>query len=61
MFHDFHNNTSEHPAVITKIWTNTCVNMTIFPDCNSPDNKTSIIQDEELKQLKGWRWPPRVK
>lgn len=58
----YHDNSDqiEHPSVITKVWTDTCVNLTVFPDHGVPVFNSSVVQDEEMKQVYGWRWPPRV-
>ena len=61
LFHGFDSNGSkEHPAIITRVWTDTCVNLSVFADYGGLTLKSSAIQDEEMKQDFGWRWPPRV-
>lgn len=57
------NGISEHPAVINRVWSDTCVNLTVLPDCGAPISKTSVVQNEDLQtgdQGNAWRWPPRV-
>lgn len=54
------NGSVEHPAIITRVWTDTCVNLTVFPDFGVPVLKSSQVLDEETTQAVGWRWPPRV-
>lgn len=54
------NGSEEHPAIITRVWSDTCINLTVFPDFRGIELKTSVNQDEELKQASGWRWPPRI-
>ncbi len=57
------NGASEHPALITRAWSDTCVNLTVFPDVGEPVLKTSVNQNESLEgpnQDLAWRWPPRV-
>ena len=57
------NGTKEHPALITRVWSDTCVNLTVFPDYGEPVYKTSVNQNESLEgsnQNLAWRWPPRV-
>lgn len=57
------NGSSEHPAVVTRVWSDTCVNLTVFPDFGEPVLKTSVNQNETLdspNQNLAWRWPPRV-
>ena len=61
LYHGLVSNThNEHPAIINAVWSDTTVNITVFPDCGAPVCKTSVVQDEEMKQENGWRWPPRV-
>jgi len=57
------NGKSEHPAIITRVWSNECVNLTVFPDTQLPISYTSVLQNESLTegwQSCAWRWPPRV-
>ena len=57
------NSAKEHPALITRVWSDTCVNLTIFPDNGIMVCKTSVNQNESLEGLNqelAWRWPPRV-
>ncbi len=61
LFHNFDSNaTKEHPAIITRVWSDTCINLTVFPDYSVSIVRSSVNQDEEMKQEFGWRWPPRV-
>ena len=57
------NDAVEHPAIITRVWSDTCINLTVFPDYGSPDYKTSVVQNESMvegNQERAWRWPPSV-
>ena len=57
------NSAKEHPALVTRVWSDTCVNLTVFPDNLEPVCKTSVTQNESLEgpnQDYAWRWPPRV-
>ena len=57
------NGTVEHPAIITRVWSDTCVNLTVFQDFGEPILKTSVNQNESLdgaNQELAWRWPPRI-
>lgn len=57
------NGQHEHPAIVTRVWSDTCVNLTVLPDCGAPVSKTSVIQNEDMtegNQSVAWRWPPRV-
>ena len=64
LFRSEHSNgIDEHPAVINRVWSPDCVNLTVFPDCGAPVCKTSVVQNESLTeghQAHAWRWPPRV-
>jgi hypothetical protein len=53
----------EHPGIITRVWSDTCVNVTVFRDDGLPSLLTSVCYDEAPENLEegyGWRWPPRV-
>lgn len=53
----------EHAAIITRVFSDTCVNLTVFPDYGSPLVKSSVFQNESLEggdQSNAWRWPPRA-
>ncbi len=56
------NGALEHPAIITRVWSDTCVNLTVFLDFGAPSLKTSVTFDEsEAPSAQySWRWPPRV-
>lgn len=57
------NGIREHAAIITRVWSPTCVNLTIFPDFGAVLLKTSVNQNEDpadTTQELAWRWPPRV-
>ena len=51
---------SEFPAIITRVWSDICVNLTIFPNNGNMILRISVIQDEEMNQEIGWRWPPKI-
>jgi hypothetical protein len=36
------NGVDEHPAVITRVWTENCVNLMVFPDTGFPTAVTSV-------------------
>lgn len=48
------------PAVITRVWSDTCVNLIVLADCTNPFVKTSVVLDPEKVQDIGWSWPERV-
>ncbi len=56
------NGANEHPAIVTRVWSDTCVNLTVFLDNGAPFVVTSATQDEDVESgsLRAWRWPPRV-
>jgi hypothetical protein len=57
------NGSTEHPAIINRVWSDVCVNLTVFPDCGAPVSKTSVVQNEDTtegNQTFAWRFPPRV-
>lgn len=63
LFRSYNSNGSiEHPAIITRVWSDTCVNLIVFLDMAIPMLKSSVIQDEDVSSDNNyaWRWPPRV-
>lgn len=56
------NGVNEHPAIITRVWSDTCVNLTVFLDNGAPIVPTSVNHEENLESSTNpaWRWPPRV-
>jgi hypothetical protein len=55
------NGTTEHPAIINRVWSDVCVNLTVLPDCGEPYCKTSVELNTTGAEVIGqWRWPPRV-
>lgn len=54
------------PAIITRVWSDTLVNLTAFPDPsdaslqNAVERPTSVEYDDSLEQPYRWRWPPRA-
>jgi hypothetical protein len=61
------NGTRYHPAMITHVHTDDCVNLMIFWDAGTPGAKTSMtrLPDEVFAEgmhctNSGWRWPERV-
>ena len=48
-----------YPAIITRVWSPTCVNLKVLPDCGAPFDATSIsLKVEGFTTY--WEWPPRV-
>lgn len=57
------NGADEAPAIITRVWSDTCVNLTVFRDATEPLAVTSVVLAEDFEasgQWTAWRWPPRV-
>lgn len=54
------NGTDVHPAIITRVWSDTCVNLTVFPDAAEPFFKTSVLLCEGRGEKSRWFWPPRA-
>ena len=54
------NNSNEHPAIINRVWSDVCVNLTVFPDCDVPICKTTVILDPNGGD-NTWHWPVIVK
>lgn len=55
----FTNNAEELPAVITRVWSDTCVNLKVFNDGNQDFWRTSVLVDDGNLQPGVWRWPER--
>lgn len=49
-----------YPGIITKVWTDVCVNLVIFGHLQVPGGleKTSVVYNEVDKNY-NWVWPPR--
>lgn len=54
------NGLNTHPAIITRVWSDVCVNLQVFLDAGVVIVKTSVMQDESGKAEHSWMWPPRV-
>lgn len=52
------------PAMIQRVWSDTCVNLTVFADDGSTFLATSIDLamsiEGDTSGRKAWVWPPRV-
>lgn len=48
------------PAIITRVWSDICVNLTVFPDTLNTLSYTSVILNQSLDQDLGWSWPEKV-
>jgi hypothetical protein len=48
------------PAIITRVFSDTCVNLRVFRDNGqTPDHYTSVSLDEKGEQSFTWHWPER--
>lgn len=45
------------PAVVVRVWSDTCVNLKLLEDGNRNEWKTSVLQGDGKGQ---WQWPGRV-
>lgn len=61
------NGQDEHAAIITQVWSDTCVNLTAFPGSgriiggSSVMHESTLLTDEpRIVGTRSWRWPPRV-
>ncbi|MFJ2477127.1 hypothetical protein ACIOWI_29835 [Streptomyces sp. NPDC087659] len=52
------------PAVITRVWSETCVNVRVLSDGHAIEWRTSVMFLEDLAERASgyhfWTWPPRV-
>lgn len=60
------NGTREHPAIITRAWSDDCVNLHVFFDANPSGVRMSVMRLPELPEgverdpgATGWKWPVR--
>lgn len=48
------------PAIVTRVWNEACVNLTIFWPDGSVEGRTSVLKAEPLNGVHRWFWPARV-
>jgi len=48
------NGTLEHPAIITRVWSDSYVNVTVFPDAAAPESHTSVNLFEDRDAAEAW-------
>lgn len=58
----FHGHGAEPlPAIITKVWSDDCVNLRVFADDTGPlPWHSSVPLLDEHNRAYAWEWPPRV-
>ena len=61
------NCTVDHPAIITRVWSETCVNLHVFFDAYPSELRSSVTElpalpddVENVSGNSGWYWPPRA-
>lgn len=58
------NGTRMHPAIITRVWSDSCVNLIVFFDARGQAVRTSETRIDTPADThnpnSGWRWPERV-
>jgi len=64
------NGIDEHPAVINRAWSPSCVNLTVFPDCGTSYSRTSVPFYQSREEAENYLvlnpnniaafWPDRV-
>jgi hypothetical protein len=57
------NGSREHPAIITRVWSDQMVNLTVLFDSSGAAPRGSIYlesSDSRPAQGPSWHWPPRV-
>lgn len=61
------NGTREHPAIITRVWSDTCVNLRVFFDAGESGTRNSVTMLPALPEgtkdtsgTSGWKWPERT-
>lgn len=56
----YKNNSAEfHAAIVTQAWSETCVNMIVFPAYGPPEVRTSVTYGNSASANSYWAWPPR--
>jgi hypothetical protein len=56
------------PAIITRVWSDTCVNLRLLPDCDLTGPVSAMPQGNTPTSVlfseggggRTWHWPPRV-
>ena len=62
--HWVHPNTQHFPAIITRIWSEDCVNLVVFGDFDGLppiQHKTSVLRDgTDSPSAETWHWPELI-
>lgn len=59
-----HSTADEVPAIVTRVWSDTTVNLTVFRDADSPVTVSSVSMADDFEtsgQHCAWRWMPYQK
>jgi hypothetical protein len=43
-----------YPAVVTRVWSDKCINLKVMPDCGLPYDLTSTVRKEVEEQYNWW-------
>lgn len=61
------NGTRDQVAIITRVWSDTCVNLHVFLDASASVARCSVTElpdlpadTENVSGNSGWYWPPRA-
>jgi hypothetical protein len=49
-----------YPALVTRVWSPTCVNLHVLADAGPAFFVTSVEQARGRAPQRAWSWPPRV-
>lgn len=52
--------TDVRAAIITHVWSDSCVNLSVFGPNGDSEGKTSVLFAEDRTQAQTWAWPPRT-
>lgn len=51
----------ENAAIITQVWNDDMINVTVFPGSGAPFNIGSVFREGHADaKVRFWRWPPHV-
>lgn len=49
-----------YAAIVTKVWGDACVNLTIFRDDGTTQLESSVLRYDNVTGGRQWCWPPHV-